>query len=401
MNVSQRWIRIILIFLALGFLFDLIGLLALSGMLAAVIGIAWLWNRYSLDRIVYSRRLHFHRGFPGEHVDCQLSVENQKVLPLGWLETDDRWPWGIAPGDEELLVSSYDSEVGSLRQLFTMRGFHRIKRQVTLLFRNRGVFILGPVESKSGDPFGFFESRKRIENRQKVVVYPELVPLNKLSLNPDDPFGLTQTRRRLYEDATRPIGVRDYRPEDGFRQIHWPATARVGNLQTRVFQPISGLDLVICMNVATFEPHWRGVRPGLLEALLSTSATLAYSSFLDGYRVGLISNGGMAHAGRTFRVPPGRSPKHLPHLLEALASITPVVSGPFDRFLLSEAPHLEYGSTLVVVTGVMLKSLSDALIKLKARSRKVLLVALTENKPESIPNIEIIHLPYSDPEVEK
>jgi hypothetical protein len=49
----------------------------------------------------------------------------------------------------------------------------------------------------------------------------------------------------------------------------------------------------------------------------------------------------------------------------------------------------------------MLKSLSDALIKLKARSRKVLLVALTESKPEPIPNIEIIHLPYSDPEVEK
>jgi uncharacterized protein (DUF58 family) len=401
MHVSQRWIRIVLIFLTLGFLFDLIGLLALSGMLTAVIGIAWLWNRYSLERIVYSRRLHFNRGFPGEDVECELSVENRKILPLGWLETEDRWPWGVAPEDEELLVSSHDSEVGSLRQLFTMRGFHRIKRQVKLLLRNRGVFMLGPVASKSGDPFGFFESTKRIENRQRVVVYPELLSLNELNLNPDDPFGLTQTRRRLYEDATRPIGVRDYRPEDGFRQIHWPATARVGDLQTRVFQPISGLDLVICMNVASFEPHWRGVRPGLLETLLSTSATLAYQSFLNGYRVGLISNGGMAHAGRTFKVPPGRSPKHLPHLLEALASITPVVSGPFDRFLLSEAPHLEYGSTLVIVTGVMLKSLSDALIKLKARSRKVLLVALTEIKPEPIPNIEIIHLPYSDPEVEK
>ena len=401
MNGSQRWIRLIIIFLALGFLFDNAGLLALSGMLAAVLGIAWLWNRYSLERIVYLRRLHFHRGFPGERVDCQLSVENQKILPLGWLETEDRWPLGVAPEDEEQLVISLDSEIGSLRQLLTMRGFHKIKRQVKLLLRHRGVFILGPVESASGDPFGFFESRKRIENRQRVVVYPELVPINELSLSPDDPFGLTQTRRRLYMDPTRPIGVRDYRPGDDFRQIHWPATARVGDLQTRVFQPISGLDLVICMNVATFEPHWRGVRPGLLEALISTSATLAYQSFHNGYRVGLISNGGMAHAGRMFRVPPGRSPKHLPHLLEALASITPIVSGPFDRFLLSEAPHLEYGSTLVVVTGVMLKSLGEALMKLKARSRKVLLVTLTEDKPESLPNIEIIHHPYSDPEVEK
>jgi uncharacterized protein (DUF58 family) len=254
------------------------------------------------------------------------------------------------------------------------------------------------VEAVSGDPFGFFESRRKLDNRQKIVVYPEMLPIEQMKLNPDDPFGLSQTRRRLYQDSTRPIGVRDYRPEDGFRQIHWPATARMGVLQTRVFQPISGLDLFVCMNVATFEPYWQGVQPELLEALLSTSATLAYQSFLKGYRVGLISNGGMPHARKTFRVPPGRSPKHMPRLLESLAGIKPVAFGPFDRFLLREAPYLEYGSTLIVVTGVMPKSLYEALTRLKARSRKIVLVALTEEEPEFIPNTDIIHLPFEQSE---
>jgi len=366
--------------------------------MVVVFSVSWLWSRYSLDRISYSRRLHFYRGFPGENVDCQVVVENEKFLPLGWLELRDRWPWGAAPEDESKLAGSQTSEYGTLRILFTMRGFHRIRREIKLRLRKRGVFTLGPLEALSGDPFGFFESRKKVDNRQKIVVYPEMIPVEQMKLNPDDPFGLTKANKRLYEDSTRPIGVRDYRPEDGFRQIHWPATARIGTLQTRVFQPISGLDLVICMNVATFEPHWQGVRPELLEALLSTSATLAYQSYLSGYRVGLISNGGMAHAGRTFRVPPGRSPKHMPHLLESLAGITPVVCGPFDRFLLREAPYLEYGSTLIVVTGVMPKSLHEALIKLKARSRKVVLVSLTEEEPGFIPNTDIIHLPFEQSE---
>lgn len=396
MNVRQPWARLIFILLAFGFILNRAGLLALAGMLIVVIGIAWLWNKYSLARINYSRELRFHRGFPGEFVDCNLTLENQKLLPLGWLEMRDRWPWGAGPEDESQLIGSQVSEDGTLRLLFTMRSFHRIKRRIKLLFRRRGVFTLGPLEMVSGDPFGFFESRKTIDNRQQVVVYPQMVPVEKFGLNPDDPFGLTSTRRRLYEDPSRPIGVRDYRPEDGFRHIHWPATARVGDLQTRVFQPISGLDLVICMNVATFEPHWQGVHPELLEALLSTCATLAYESFTSGYRVGLISNGGMAHAGRTFRIPPGRSPKHLPQILEALAGLTPVVSGPFDRFLLREAPYLEYGSTLIVVTGVMPKSLQEALEKLKARSRKVVLVALTEDKPDFIPNVDIIHRPFNE-----
>ncbi len=363
-----------------------------------VIGVSWLWSRYSLDRISYSRRLPLSRGFPGENIDCQVVVENNKILPLGWLELRDRWPWSAAPEDENMLAGSQASEEGILRILYTMRGFHRIKREIKLRLRKRGVFTLGPLETVSGDPFGFFESRKKVDNRQKIVVYPEMLSVEQMKLNPDDPFGLSQTRRRLYQDSTRPIGIRDYRPEDGFRQIHWPATARMGVLQTRVFQPISGLDLVICMNVATFEPYWQGVQPELLEALLSTSASLAYQSFLMGYRVGLISNGGMAHARKTFRVPPGRSPKHMPHLLESLAAIKPVAYGPFDRFLLREAPYLEYGSTLIVVTGVMPKSLHEALFKLKARSRKVVLVALTEEEPEFIHNTDIIHLPFEHSE---
>lgn len=396
MNVRQPWARVIFLLLAIGFVLNRAGLLALAGMLTVVIGIAWIWNKYSLARISYARELHFQRGFPGENVDCRLTIENNKLLPLGWLELKDRWPWGAGPEDESQLIGSQASEDGILRLLFTMRSFHRIQRNIKLRFRRRGVFTLGPLEAVAGDPFGFFESRNKIDNRQKVVVYPQMAPVEKFGLNPDDPFGLTRTRRRLYEDPSRPIGVRDYRPEDGFRHIHWPATARVGELQTRVFQPISGLDLVVCMNVATFEPHWQGVRPDLLEALLSTCATLAYESFLTGYRVGLISNGGMAHAGRTFRVPPGRSPKHLPQILEALAGLTPVVSGPFDRFLLREAPYLEYGSTLIVVTGVMPKSLREALEKLKARSRKIVLVALTEERPEFIPNVNIVHRPFSE-----
>ncbi|MCK5646102.1 MAG: DUF58 domain-containing protein [Anaerolineales bacterium] len=398
MNARQPWVRLILFFLIIGFLLERGGLLTLAGMMVVVIGVSWLWSRYSLDRISYSRRLPLSRGFPGENIDCQVVVENNKILPLGWLELRDRWPWSAAPEDENMLAGSQASEEGILRILYTMRGFHRIKREIKLRLRKRGVFTLGPLETVSGDPFGFFESRKKVDNRQKIVVYPEMLSVEQMKLNPDDPFGLSQTRRRLYQDSTRPIGIRDYRPEDGFRQIHWPATARMGVLQTRVFQPISGLDLVICMNVATFEPYWQGVQPELLEALLSTSASLAYQSFLMGYRVGLISNGGMAHARKTFRVPPGRSPKHMPHLLESLAAIKPVAYGPFDRFLLREAPYLEYGSTLIVVTGVMPKSLHEALFKLKARSRKVVLVALTEEEPEFIHNTDIIHLPFEHSE---
>jgi uncharacterized protein (DUF58 family) len=196
------------------------------------------------------------------------------------------------------------------------------------------------------------------------------------------------------------MGVRDYRPEDGFRHMHWPATAHVGELQTRVFQPVSGLDLNVCLNVATFDPHWLGVKPKLMEALVSKAASMVYYGYRQGYRVGLISNGGIAYAGRAFRVPPGRSPKQLPILLEALAGVTPVVISPFSKFLIAQAPGLEYGSTLIIITGVISPALTEALLRLKARARKIILVTLAQDQPPEIAGVEVLYQPFRETEEE-
>jgi len=114
----------------------------------------------------------------------------------------------------------------------------------------------------------------------------------------------------------------------------------------------------------------------------------------------LISNGGIAYAGRAFRVPPGRSPKQLPILLEALAGVTPVVISPFSRFLMAQAPGLEYGSTLIIVTGVFTPVLTEALFRLKARARKIILVSLAKNKPPEIAGIEMLHQPFQEAQEE-
>jgi len=370
------------------------GLISIVGMMIAVFGIAWLWNRNALSQVHYHRKIQYRRAFPDERVDCVLEVENRKLLPLGWLVTEDRWPVSVGPEEEDVLSTTQSPEEGAIRLVLAMRWYHRIRRKFPLKFRTRGIYILGPTRALSGDPFGIFETRKEITGTQKLVVFPKVDQLEKIALKPEDPFGSTRTMRRLFVDISRPMGVRDYRPEDGFRRIHWPATARVGQLQTRVYQPISGLDLIVCLNIATFDPPWLGVKPQLMEALVSKAASIIYHTFNLGYRVGLISNGGIAHAGRAFRVPPGRSPKQLPILLEALAGVSPVVIAPFSRFLISQAPNLEYGSTLIVVTGVMTPALTESLLRLKARARKIITVSLTENRIPDIPGVEMIHQPF-------
>lgn len=365
----------------------------MAGMMLAVFAVAWLWNRTALEFLEYKRSFRYHRGFPGEDIDMELQLENHKMIPLGWLHTSDRWPIAVGPQDENLLVASRASEEGRLEVMMVMNAYHRLARQLPLKLRQRGIYTIGPAMAESGDPFGLYTQRRQLADKDKLVVFPEVRPVPEIHVRPRDPYGLQRSQRHLYEDNSQPMGVRDYRPEDGFRSIHWAASARTGQLQSRVYQPVSGLDLIICLNVATFEPQWIGIDPALMEALISMAASIASAAYADGYRVGLMSNSAIAKSTRSFHISPGRSPKQLSLILETLAGITPIVSAAFDRYLLLQAPRLEYGSTLMIVSAVTPQNLSESIIRLRSRGRRIVLVSLAKEDPPFIPGIEIVHMP--------
>lgn len=197
-----------------------------------------------------------------------------------------------------------------------------------------------------------------------------------------------------------PMGVREYHPGDSFRHVHWPATARTGELQVKVYQPTSARVTMVCINTSTFERHWEGVYPELLEHLISVSATLIYESIQDGCQVGLLSNGCLAHADRPLNIPPSRSPKQLGYLLEALAGVTPMVMVPFESFLLREMPKVPYGASLLVVSAVSSAPLIHTLQRIKQYNRKVTLLSLAQQAPETVPGITILHRPFN-PEQEE
>ncbi|NIS81141.1 MAG: DUF58 domain-containing protein [Anaerolineales bacterium] len=392
----DRWLPFLGILFLLGALFKLPFLSTLSAALAVLISVTSLWRRYALDGIIYRRRPHYRRGFPGERVPLQLEVENRKLLPLSWLRIEDPWPVAIGPEEEDQLSPSHIPDHGFLTNVFSLRWFERTRRFYTLLLRDRGLYRVGPPQMQSGDLFGIYELTRKGSQRDFFTVYPNLLPFSALDLPADDPFGDRKSRRRLFEDPNFPSGVRDYRPEDSFRRIHWPATARTGSLQVKVYQPTSAKVVVVCLNVITFERHWEGFYPALLEQLVSVAATLIYEGIQDGYQVGLISNGSLAHSDRSFSVPPGRSPIQLPQLLQTLAAVTPMVTAPFERYLLREMPNVHYGASLMVVTAVTPPELIETLQELKRHRRNITLLSLAVEPPDAIPDVNMIHLPFED-----
>ncbi len=394
----RRWLPLLVVMLFLGVILQLGFLVSLLLSLMIMFAFAFLWQSWALRNVLYIRKPHYRRTFPGELVPLRIVIENRKLLPLAWLNVQDPWPKAVGPDQEEILAPTHIPDQGLLTNVLSLKWFERTQREYVLRFRRRGIYSIGPARLTSGDIFGLFAKTQEYGPSEHLTVFPSLLPVSNLGLPADDPFGDRRSRKRLYEDQNQPMGVREYHPEDGFHRIHWPATAHTGTLQVRVFQPTAANMLVICLNVATFIRYWEGVNPDLLEHLVRVAASMVYQAIQDGYRVGLIANGCLANADQPFRIKPARTYEHLARILEALAGIAPIVTDPFDRFLIREASKVPYEASLVIITGVWSPEFSEALIRLKKHGRHITVISFANQQPPAISGFRIVHQPYeSDP----
>ena len=154
----------------------------------------------------------------------------------------------------------------------------RLEWPVTLDAVRRGYYRVGPTRLRSGDIFGFFEREEEVGRPvDGIVVYPVVYPLPDLGLDSARPFGERAGGSRIFEDPVRVVGVRDYVAGDPLKRVDWNATARVGRLQSRLYEPSRTQSVVVALNISTMEFSWQGSDPALLERNVVVAASGARS----------------------------------------------------------------------------------------------------------------------------
>lgn len=374
---NSSWIRFAAMMIILGALVRSNSLIVLATMLLVIIPIAWAWNRVSLWRVNYERSLSEHRVFVGETVDLNIRLNNRKVLPLAWIQIDDRFPLMLAPENKKL-APSHIPMTAYLSNHAALGAFERARWNFRLPCKQRGYYTLGPARIRSGDLFGLFERERESGRTDRLIVYPRIAPMEDWGLPPKDPIGEVKARLPLFDDATRPRGARDYRPDDAPKHIHWRATARRGDLQVKVYDPTISYQWLLFVNIASYEISWQGVDVELLERVISLAASLANFAVEQKYAVGLIANGTWPESDQRLKILPSRDPNHLRHMLEALAAITSFVTTPIETLMRQESASLSWGATLVVITGVVTQDLLAEMIRLRRVGRRLALISLDD-----------------------
>lgn len=362
--ISEAWIVVAVILGWLGFVSGSNALILIAAMVFVTGGLSRLWSRLSLDRVRYSRRLSEHRVFVGEHIDLNIELANEKIVPVPWLELRETLPRGMPANVRTTIGGAVGTQY--LTRSTSMAGNDHLDWPVTLKAVKRGYYRVGPTRLRSGDLFSFFEREEHVGRpTDGIIVYPHHYDLGELGFDSARPFGDLRGGNRIFEDPTRVVGVRDYAPGDTMRRIDWYATARIGRLQSRVYEPSRSQALVIALNVPTEPEVWRGPDPVLLERGVSLAASVARWACEHHYAVGLVATGSFPEAPRTIRIGTGNRPDQLNVILEALAVVSSFTTIEMARALEDPAHPLPSGATIVVVTGLVTESTEAALRRLR------------------------------------
>ena len=343
----------------------------IMGLLGTVV---WLWSRYSLSEVTYRRRFGVDRLFFGEQTELLLEVTNAKPLPLAWLRCEDEIPvvLGLAPDER---ASHYHPSRRVLVNIFSLGLYQRVIRRYTVTGVQRGAWKYGPVKLVCSDIFGFRSQRKEFADTSLLLVYPRLYTLPELGLDSRHPFGDYESRNRLVDDPIRLSGVREYLPGDNVRHIHWKATARRQELQTKLFEPSASRPLAIFINIRTFNHRFEGINPELREFGISVGASLARWAQLRGEAFGVYANG-LMQAGRRVRIATSAHPQQLMRVLEALAHCGGVPHTTIERVLQLEADNLRYGTSIVLISATLPESLRRVVADLQRRGFAITLLGI-------------------------
>lgn len=168
----------------------------------------------------------------GDHVRVDVNVEN--------------------PGHAPTVRARGELPIGRLREAFAipMLGPGQSKRtEVEFTAAARAVLKVGPLNVRKGDPFGLIRHEKSLSKDITMYIHPATVPLHGLDAGvARDLDG--QPSGQIVDDDLDFYGLREYKPGDDLRNVHWLSTARTGTMMIRQFNAARRTDTSLTLDVA-------------------------------------------------------------------------------------------------------------------------------------------------------
>ncbi len=294
----------------------------------AVLGGSYLVTRFGLADLEAGYAVNQLQAHVGEVLRATYTLRSTSRIPKLWLEVHN----------PSTLPVPLPGRVISLGQ----NGERSWIAKVPL--GRRGHFRVDPLQIRTGDPFGFFEASATVGHGLTLVVYPRLEPIPRWRLQAVSLEGSRSTPVRTQQTTPLATSVRPYAPGDAFNRIHWPSTARTGDIQVKEFDLEQTADVWIVLDL--HRPTQVGAGDdSTVEVGVRVAAAIAERAIEENRAVALTTTGS-----RVTVLPPDRGPRQRQKILQLLAAVDGDGATPLAEALVAGLPLLRRGMSAIVVT---------------------------------------------------
>ena len=346
MRVTRRgWIVAAIAFLLYFFANQTqVGWLYVFSALAAGV---WLTTLWLPDRAV--RRLAAGRRVNGSATGADLELyAGQPVRIEVDFRNTSRLPALLVRGHEPCALA-LPLDRNQILYIPAIPGHATVSLAIQTICARRGWFPFGPLQVETGAPFGLSHARRAVaaSGPDGVLVFPEYRPLEHLDLFDRRPAVETSAARAgAYGEF---VSVRDYRPGDPRRHIHWRSTARAGRLIVKELAEETQPALTLALDLRAASAL--GPDGDTLELGIKAAASLANAARQRALPFSLVSNS------RAWPAPGG--PLSWWGLMSYLARVEAQGEAPFDECLLRLPPGTFVAAILPAPDAAVLAPLAD------------------------------------------
>jgi uncharacterized protein (DUF58 family) len=279
------------------------------GLMLSLIVVSGLMSESTLRRIDIERHVpaRLHAGVPSL---VEVTFFNRKAhFPSYSVELEDLLDgWSTDKRCYFLKVAARGQQTAAYRTVIPKRGQLRFTGyRVATRF-----------------PFSLFEKWREIDLPAEVVVYPELVDVPRAIESRRDRQGEIGHRRPGRGDEIH--GLRELRPGDDVRVIHWRTSARRGRLMVREHEEEQSRQVCVYLDNARSEGVAEGDADPIVERAISIAASVVAQRAALGQGVYLSARGEAAPP-----LLPGHSPDRLLRFLALLGYAPADDPPPFVR----------------------------------------------------------------------
>ncbi len=240
-------------------------MLALAGLMLGPVLLSLLGGLISLRSVTIRRRM-IPVARVGQPHTIELFVSSGRRRLSSWLIwINDRW----VADDSARTVLRGSAIVARLSAKQTVRVSYRCLPQ------QRGRYTAAPVEISTRFPLGLVRHSRLITAPERLLVLPRvgrLTPAWSKLLRPLSPNG-SQRRHPQHAAQGDFFGLREWRPGDNKRAVHWRSSARRGTLIVRQFEQPRHQEFALLLDL------WQPLSPtaddrAAVERAVSFAATL-------------------------------------------------------------------------------------------------------------------------------